>query len=258
MKMNIIKISITTLALISAVLTSHSAIAASDTPNAPKQKWSFSGLFGMYDRAAAQRGFQVYREVCSGCHGMKLLSYRHLTGIGFSDAEIKAVAATFEVQDGPDSEGEMFDRPGLPSDRFVSPYPNVQAAAASNGGKAPPDLSLMTKARIGGADYVYGLLTGYSDAPTGFEVPEGGNYNKYYPGHVISMAAPLYDEAVEYTDGTKPSLTQHAKDVTTFLTWAAEPEMEDRKRMGIKVLLFLLVLTGMLYAVKRKVWEDLH
>jgi cytochrome c1 len=256
--MNIIKTSIATLALFSAVITSHTTLASSDTPHAPQQEWSFTGLFGTYDRASAQRGFQVYKEVCSGCHGMNLLSYRHLTGIGFSEAEIKAIAATVEVQDGPDSEGEMFDRPGIPADRFISPFPNVQAAAASNGGKAPPDLSLMTKARIGGSDYVYGLLTGYSDVPNGIEMPEGGNYNKYYPGHVIAMAAPLYDEAVEYTDGTKPTLAQHAKDVTTFLTWAAEPEMEDRKRMGIKVLLFLLVLTGMLYAVKRKIWEDLH
>jgi ubiquinol-cytochrome c reductase cytochrome c1 subunit len=258
MKMNIIKTFIATLALFSAVFASHTTLASGETPRAPKQEWSFNGLFGTYDRASAQRGFQVYKEVCSGCHGMNLLSYRHLTGIGFSEAEIKAIAATVEVQDGPDSEGEMFDRPGTPADRFISPFPNVQAAAASNGGKAPPDLSLMTKARIGGSDYVYGLLTGYSDAPAGIEVPEGGNYNKYYPGHVIAMAAPLYDEAVEYNDGTNPTLAQHAKDVTTFLTWAAEPEMEDRKRMGIKVILFLLVLTGMLYAVKRKVWEDLH
>jgi cytochrome c1 len=240
------------------MLASHISLASGDTAHAPKMEWTFSGLFGTYDRASAQRGFQVYKEVCSGCHGMNLLSYRHLTGIGFSEAEIKAIAATVEVRDGPDGEGEMFDRSGTPADRFVSPFPNVQAAAASNGGKAPPDLSLMTKARIGGSDYVYGLLTGYSDAPTGIEVPEGGNYNKYYPGQVIAMAAPLYDEAVEYSDGTKPTLAQHARDVTTFLTWAAEPEMEDRKRMGIKVLLFLLILTGMLYAVKRKVWEDLH
>jgi ubiquinol-cytochrome c reductase cytochrome c1 subunit len=258
MNINIIKTSILTLALVSVMLASHISLASGDTAHAPKMEWTFSGLFGTYDRASAQRGFQVYKEVCSGCHGMNLLSYRHLTGIGFSEAEIKAIAATVEVRDGPDGEGEMFDRSGTPADRFVSPFPNVQAAAASNGGKAPPDLSLMTKARIGGSDYVYGLLTGYSDAPTGIEVPEGGNYNKYYPGQVIAMAAPLYDEAVEYSDGTKPTRAQHARDVTTFLTWAAEPEMEDRKRMGIKVLLFLLILTGMLYAVKRKVWEDLH
>ena len=249
---------IASLAIFIVVLATNTLLASGNTPHAPEQEWSFSGLFGSYDRASAQRGFQVYKEVCSGCHGMNLLSYRHLTGIGFSDTEIKAIAATVEVQDGPDSEGEMFDRAGIPADRFVSPYPNIQAAAASNGGKAPPDLSLMTKARIGGSDYVYGLLTGYSDAPAGIEVPEGGNYNKYYPGHIIAMAAPLDDEAVEYTDGTKSTLAQHAKDVTTFLTWAAEPEMEDRKRMGIKVILFLLILTGMLYAVKRKVWEDLH
>jgi ubiquinol-cytochrome c reductase cytochrome c1 subunit len=258
MKMNIIKTSVAVLALVGAVFTPQETLASGDTPHAPKQEWSFNGLFGTFDQAAAQRGFQVYQEVCASCHGMNLLSYRHLSGIGFNEAEIKAIAATVEVQDGPDSEGEMFDRPGIPADRFISPYPNPQAAASSNGGKAPPDLSLMTKARLGGSNYVYGLLTGYADAPIEFELPEDGNYNKYYPGHVIAMAAPLDDESVEYTDGTKPTLAQHAKDVTTFLAWAAEPEMEERKRMGIKVLLFLLVLTGMLYAAKRKVWEDLH
>ena len=258
MNINILKTSLMTLTLISLMFFPQISFASGNSIPAPKIEWSFSGLFGTYDRASAQRGFQVYKEVCSGCHGMNLLSYRHLTGIGFSESEIKAIAAAVEVQDGPDGEGEMFDRSGIPSDRFVSPFPNVQAAAASNGGKAPPDLSLMTKARIGGSNYVYGLLTGYSDPPAGIEVPEGGNYNKYYPGQIIAMAAPLYDEAVEYSDGTNPTLSQHAKDVTTFLTWAAEPEMEDRKRMVIKVLLFLLILTGMLYAVKRKVWEALH
>ncbi len=258
MKMNVIKTSFAALALVGAVFSTGSSFAAGDAPKPPKQEWSFNGLFGTFDRASAQRGFQVYKEVCASCHSMSLLSYRNLADLGFSEDEVKAIAASVEVQDGPDGEGEMFDRAGIPADSFVSPFPNDNAAAASNNGKVPPDLSLMTKARIGGADYVYGLLVGYEDAPADVEVPEGGNYNKYFPGHVIAMAAPLDDESVEYTDGTKPTLSQHAKDVTTFMAWAAEPEMETRKRMGIKVLLFLLVLTGLLYAVKRKVWEDLH
>lgn len=258
MKMNILKSSAAVLALVGSVWVSGSSFAAGDAPKPAKQNWSFSSLFGTFDPASAQRGFQVYTEVCAACHSMSLLSYRHLSQLGFSEEEVKAIAAAVEVTAGPNEDGDMFERPGIPADRFISPFPNPQAAAASNNGKVPPDLSLMTKARIGGADYVYGLLTGYEDAPSGFEMPEGGTYNKYFPGHVIAMAAPLDDEAVEYTDGTKPTLAQHAKDVTTFMAWAAEPEMEARKRMGIKVLLFLLILTGMLYAVKRKVWENLH
>jgi len=258
MKMNMIKTSFAALTLIGSVLVSGPTLAAGDVPHPPAQKWSFGGLFGTFDRASAQRGFQVYKEVCSGCHAMNLLSYRHLAALGFNEAEIKAIAATVEVQDGPNEDGDMFDRPGTPADRFVSPFANDKAAAAGNNGKVPPDLSLMVKARIGGADYVYALLNGYEDAPEGVEIPDGGNYNKYFPGHVIAMAAPLADESVEYTDGTKATLAQHAHDVTTFMAWAAEPEMEERKQMGIKVLLFLLVLTGMLYAVKRKVWEKIH
>jgi len=247
------------LAVLTMALTSSSAFSAGDTPKPPKHDWSFSNVFGTFDKAAAQRGFQVYKEVCSACHSMELLSYRHLSGIGFSEEEIKAIAATVDVTDGPNDEGEMFERPGTPADRFVSPFPNKKAAAASNNGKAPPDLSLMTKARFNGSDYVYALLTGYKDvAPAHIEVPEGGNYNAYFPGHIIAMAPPLSDDSVEYTDGTKATLAQHAEDVTTFLSWAAEPEMEARKSLGVKVLLFLLILTGMLYAVKREVWKDQH
>ena len=237
-----------------------SAVQASSTvAKPPKQDWSFAGLFGTYDRASAKRGFQVYTEVCSGCHSMDLLSYRHLAGINFSEEEIKAIALDVEITDGPNGDGDMFERPGLPSDKFLSPYENAKAAAASNNGKMPPDLSLMTKARIGGPDYLYALLTGYSDEPPkGIEIPEGGNYNKYYPGNIISMVRPLSEDAVEYPDGVKATEEQLAKDVTTFLAWAAEPEMEERKLLGVKVLIFLLILTGMLYAVKRKVWEDQH
>jgi len=259
MKMKFLKSSIAALAIATVALASGSAFAAGNTPKPPKQDWSFSGLFGTFDRGAAQRGFQVYQEVCSGCHAMNLMSYRHLAGIGFSEDEIKAIAGSVEVSDGPNDEGEMFERPGIPADRFLAPFPNDKAAAASNNGKTPPDLSLMTKARFNGSDYVYALLTGYKeDAPGDIEVPEGGSFNTYFPGHIIAMAPPLDDDAVEYTDGTKATLDQHAKDVTTFLSWAAEPEMEERKSLGIKVLLFLLVLTGMLYAVKRQVWSDQH
>jgi len=259
MKINILKTTIAALAIATVALTSASVQAAGGAPKPPKQNWSFSGLFGTFDRAAAQRGFQVYQEVCAGCHAMDLMSYRHLAGIGFSEDEIKAIAASVEVTDGPDDDGEMFERPGIPADRFLSPFPNDKAAAASNNGKVPPDLTLMTKARFNGPDYVYALLTGYKEeAPEDIEVPEGGSYNTYFPGHIIAMAPPLDDEAVEYTDGTKPTLAQHASDVTTFLAWAAEPELEERKNLGIKVMLFLLVLTGMLYAVKRQVWRDQH
>ena len=259
-----------------ATVSSSASYAAGDAPQPPRENWSFSGPFGTFDRASAQRGLQVYREVCAACHSLNLVNFRHLTGIGYKEDQIKAMAAEVEVTDGPNDEGEMFERSGIPADRFPSPYPNIKAAAAANNGKAPPDLSLIAKARnYGGdsalrfsikqpagfslgADYLYALLTGYEDAPPGFEVAEGGAYNKYYPGHVIAMSAPLADEAVEYQDGTKATVAQMAKDVTVFLSWAAEPELEARKSMGIKVLLFLIIMTGLLYAVKRKVWEDVH
>ena len=245
--------------LLITFLSNFSVWASSNVTRPAEQVWSFSGLFGTFDRAAAKRGFQVYTEVCSGCHSLNLLSYRHLAGIDFSKDEIKAIAAEVDVADGPNDEGDMFERSGLPSDRFVSPYPNDKAAAASNNGKMPPDLSLITKARKNGSDYLYALLTGYSEeTPDGIEVPEAGYYNKYYPGNIIAMAEPLDEDSVEYEDGTKATKEQLAHDVTTFLAWAAEPEMEARKRMGIKVLIFLLVLTGMLFVVKRKIWEDQH
>ena len=232
--------------------------AAGNAPKAPKQEWSFNGMFGTFDRAAAQRGFQVYQEVCAGCHSLKQIDFRHLMGIGYSEEQIKAFAAEVEVTDGPNDEGEMFDRPGIPADPLPKPFPNDQAAAASNNGKVPPDLSLMNKARLGGADYVHGILIGYAEAPSGVEVPEGGSYNTYFPGHIIAMAAPLMDEGVEYQDGTKATVAQQAKDVVTFLAWTAEPEMEARKSMGLKVLLFLIVFTGLLYRVKKVIWKDVH
>lgn len=235
------------------------AMAATEAPKLPAQSWSFDGFFGTYDRAAAQRGFQVYKEVCSACHSMNLLAYRHLRDIGFGEAEVKAIAASVEVTDKlPNDQGEMFQRPGLPSDRFKAPFANEQAAKAANNGAFPPDLSLMAKARPGGADYLHALLTGYSDPPADFKLTQGLNYNKYFPGHQIAMAPPLADDAVGYTDGTKATVDQMASDVSHFLMWAAEPKMEERKRIGFQAILFLIVATGVFYAVKRKVWADVH
>jgi len=245
---------------LAATVASLPAKAAGDVAHPPKLHWSFSGMFGTFDRAALQRGFQVYKEVCSACHSMHYLSYRNLTALGFSEDEVKAIAAGYEVQDKePNDQGEMFKRPGRPSDRFVSPFPNEQAARAANGGAYPPDLSLMIKAREGGADYVHALLAaGYQQAPAGVQVPEGKHFNVYFPGNMIAMAPPLNEGAVTFADGTKSSVHQMASDVATFLAWAAEPEMEVRKRTGIKVILFLIVLSGLLYAVKRKVWKGIH
>jgi ubiquinol-cytochrome c reductase cytochrome c1 subunit len=203
-----------------------------------KNNWSFKGIFGTFERASLQRGYQVYQEVCSGCHSTQHLSYRHLSEEGgpeFSLDETKAIAAQFEVTDGPNEDGEMFTRPGRLSDKFVSPFPNVKAAAAANGGAYPPDMSVLAKARKGGADYIYSLLLGYEEAPTGYELDDGVYYNKYMSGHKIMMAEPLSDGAVEYADGTEASKAQMAKDITTFLVWAADPHLEARHKMGFKV-----------------------
>ena len=222
------------------------------------QKWSFSGLFGTFDQAQLKRGFEVYNNVCSACHSLKLVAYRNLSAVGLSDDEIKAVAAAKEVPGEPDDEGNPTTRKALPSDRFVPPFANDNAARASNNGALPPDLSLITKARAGGADYVFGILTGYTDPPADFKMQEGLNYNLAFPGHQIAMPKPLNDDQVQYSDGTKATLDQEARDVVSFLTWAAEPELAERKRMGVKVMLFLILLTARLYAIKRKVWADVH
>lgn len=246
---------------VGAVMASIAAVpasAATETPAPPGQSWSFDGPFGTFDRGALQRGFQVYKEVCAACHSMRLLSYRNLREIGFSAAAVKAIAAEVEVTDGPNDDGEMFERPGVPSDRFKSPFPNDKAARVANNGSLPPDLSLIAKARKGGPDYLHAILSGYEDPPSGFQLADGMQYNKYFPGHQIAMAAPLSDDRVEYADGTKATVDQMARDVGEFLMWAAEPKLEDRKRLGLKVMLFLLVLTGLFYAAKRKVWADLH
>ncbi len=235
-----------------------SAALAVEVKHPPARDWSFSGVFGQFERAPMQRGLQVYREVCSACHGLRLIAFRNLAALGYDEDEIKAIAADYTVMDGPDEEGEMFERPGRPTDRFPSPFANDKAAAAANNGAVPPDLSLMAKARDDGPNYIHALLTGYVEPPTDFEVIEGASYNPYFPGNQIAMAAPLFEDAVEYADGTPATVEQMAADVTTFLMWAAEPSLEERKSMGIKVMLFLLVFTGVLYAVKRKVWADLH
>ncbi|GAA0608514.1 cytochrome c1 [Craurococcus roseus] len=235
------------------------ALAAGEALPPPDTNFSFDGLFGTFDRASAQRGFQVYKEVCSNCHSMRLLYYRNLRELGLSDAEVRAIAATVQVNDGPNDEGQMFERPGRPSDRFRSPFTNENAARAANNGAYPPDLSVITKAREHGADYIHALLTGYSDPPEDFHLMEGMNYNKYFAGRQIAMAPPIAGEGqVEYKDGTAATVEQMSKDVTTFLAWAAEPELEQRKQMGVRIILFLTILGGLVYAVKRKIWSDVH
>jgi len=244
--------------LLGTMVIVGAARASGDAIKPPSQHWSFQGMFGTFDRAALQRGFQVYNGICSGCHSLRLVAYRNLRDIGFTEDQVKKIAAEKEVQDGPNDEGEMFNRPARPSDRFVKPFPNENAARAANNGALPPDLSLIIKARKDGANYLHALMTGYKEPPSGTTVPEGMSYNEYFPGKQIAMPAPLSEGAVEYADKTKATVAQMASDVTTFLAWAAEPELEVRKRLGIKVLLFLVVLTGLLYAVKRKIWADVH
>ncbi len=225
----------------------------------PSHSWSFSGLFGTFDRAQLQRGFQVYREVCSSCHSIQYIAFRNLLELGYTPDEVKALAAEYTVMDGPNDDGEMFERPAIPADRYPLAFPNEQAARAANNGAYPPDLSLMTKARKGGPDYNYALLIGYpEEPPAGVELMDGMYYNAYFPGHQIAMPAPLYEDLIEYADGTPATVEQMAEDVTAFLMWTAEPNLEQRKSMGVTVVLFLLVLTGILYAVKKKIWSDIH
>ena len=246
------------LAAVAALLAlTTSPLLAAEEIELPKQNWSFEGPFGTYDKASAQRGFQIYKEVCSSCHSMKLAYYRNLAGIGLSDEQIKAVAASVEVPTIGD-DGQPAERKGEPSDHFKSPYPNEKAARAAQNGALPPDQSVLIKAREGGPDYIYALLTGYTEPPAGMKMGDGMNYNKVMPGHQIAMAAPLSDGRVEYADGTKPTIDQEARDVTTFLAYIANPEMEQRKRMGVRVVLFLGLMTCLTYAVKRQIWSDVE
>jgi ubiquinol-cytochrome c reductase cytochrome c1 subunit len=243
-------------ALLGALFAAAPALAQEEG-KLPHVSWSFSGPFGTFDRASAQRGFQIYKEVCSNCHSLKEGYYRNLEGIGLSEAQVKAIAASVQIPTIGD-DGQPKERPGLPSDHFKSPFPNEQAARAALNGALPPDLSVIVKARQGGPDYVYGILTGYGEPPPGMKLGEGMNYNKVFPGHQIAMPQPLQPDQVTYADGTKATLDQEARDVVTFLTYMANPEMEQRKRIGVKVMLFLAMLTGVTYAVKRKVWSDVH
>lgn len=239
-------------ALVGGLALPASPASAQEPGGLVHQNWSFGGLFGTYDRAAAQRGFQVYKDVCSACHSLKHGHFRDLAGIGLTPNEIKAIAATATVPDIGD-DGQPDTRPGLPSDQFVSPYPNAKAAAAALGAD-PPDLSLVEKSFEGGADFVYAILTGYTEPPASFKLTEGTYYNRAFPGHQIKMPKPLSDDQVTYADGTPANVAQMSHDVVTFLAFMSNPELEERKRMGIKVVLFLVLLTGVVYAVKRRVW----
>ena len=237
------------------------AEAAGDAKHPAAIDWSFNGLFGTYDRNALRRGYQVYVEVCAACHSMNQIAFRNLSQPGgpeFSEAEVKALAKQYIVEDGPDDYGDMFERDALPKDKFPSPYPNENAARAANGGAYPPDLSLITKARGGGPDYIHALLSGYEDAPEGVEMRAGLYYNPYMPGGKIAMPIPLMDELVEYSDGTEATVEQMSLDVTHFLNWAAEPELEQRKRTGFMVLIYLTIFAGLMYFSMRKIWADQH
>jgi cytochrome c1 len=278
--MNVIRSIVLAAALAASLAAVGTRTASAQEAEAPpRQHWSFHGPFGTYDPAQLQRGFKIYREVCSTCHSLKLLAFRNLAdpgGPGFSEAQAAAIAAGFQVTDGPNDKGEMFQRPGKLADYFPPPFPNDQAARAALGGGLPPDMSVLAKARSteagfpqfiidaftqyqeGGPDYIHAILNGYEDPPPGVAVAPGTQYNKYFPGHAIKMPKPLSDGQVEYTDGTPATLDQYAKDISAFLMWAAEPKLDERKRLGFQVFIFLIVLTGLLYFTKRRVWHDIH
>lgn len=249
-------------ALLLSVLASAACVSvafAEGDQKAPRKiEWAFDGIFGRVDHQSAQRGFQVYKEVCSACHGLSRIAFRNLKDIGFSEAEVAALAASYQVGDGPNDMGEMFQRPGKASDYFVPPHPNEQAARAAHNGAYPPDLSLITKARKDGPNYVYSLLTGFSAAPKDVEIPDGQYYNPYFPGEKLAMPAPLSEGQVTYADGTPATVDQMSRDVVNFLQWAAEPEMEARKEMGLKVMIYLAIFTGFMYIAKRNIWRKLH
>ncbi|NRG17623.1 cytochrome c1 [Rhizobiales bacterium] len=268
-----------TLAAVAGLVLAGPALAAEgEAPHIEKQQWSFAGPFGTYDPAQLQRGFKIYREVCSGCHSMRLVAFRNLAqpgGPGFTEDEAKAIAAEYTVVDGPNDDGEMYERPGILADHFPSPFPNEQAARAANGGAYPPDFSLLAKARAAhrgfpnfvidaftqyqeqGPDYIYSLLTGYEEeAPEGVEVPPGQYYNhSFLAGKTLAMAPPLFEELVEYTDGTPMTVDQYARDVAAFMMWAAEPHLEERKKIGFRVMAFLIIFGSLLYFTKQKIWR---
>jgi ubiquinol-cytochrome c reductase cytochrome c1 subunit len=258
-----------TLGLVLATTGAHAA----DTSPLPPQKpgWSFDGPFGMYDRAALQRGFQVYKEVCSACHSLNRVAFAAMSSDNnssgfFTGPQVKALAAAYKVPAGPNDKGETVDangtalmRPGIPADHFPPPFPNEQAARTANSGALPPDLSVIVKARAGGADYVYSVVTGFHQKPPGgFKVLPNKYYNPYFNGWNISMPPPLSPNQVTYSDGTKATVEQMAHDVVTFLSWAAEPTLEDRHRIGFGVTLFLLAFAGLLFLSYRRIWADVH
>jgi cytochrome c1 len=258
------KLNIATLAaagLFAAVATAALPAAQASEGNTVlvEQDWTWQGIFGHYDKAQLQRGWQVYRDVCSSCHSMNLVRYRNLTDIGLSADQVKEIAAGYEVEDGPNDEGEMFMRPALPADAIKAPFPNDQAARFANGGALPPDLSLMAKARKHGPDYLWTLLTHYEEPPEDVDLMPGMSYNPAFPGHQIAMPQMIFDDSVYFDDeNADTSKEAIAADVTAFLMWTAEPKLEDRKNLGIKVMLFLLVMTGLFYALKKRVWKDVE
>jgi ubiquinol-cytochrome c reductase cytochrome c1 subunit len=235
------------------------ARAQEEPKEPPHQQWSFEGVFGTYDRAELQRGFQVYKEVCSVCHPVKHLYYRDLEELGYSEDQVKGIAAQMQVTDGPNDQGDMYQRPARPSDPIPGPFANDQAARAANNGALPPDLSLITKAREGGPDYVYAILTGFKDPPSGFKMNPNMYYNEYFAGHQIAMPPPLTQpDQIKYADGTAATVPQMSHDVVSFLAWGAEPNLDERHRIGFKVILFLIAATGVFYAAKRKIWSRIH
>lgn len=261
-----------------AIAAAPRAYAAEGTPVPPRQKWSFSGPFGTYDRGQLQRGFKIYREVCQSCHSLNLISFRNLVEPGgpeFSPAQAAAVAAEYKIKDIND-QGEVTERSGRLADRFPAPFPNEQAARAANNGVVPPDFSVIAKARTyergfpwfvfdiftqfqeQGPDYIAALLQGYGEKPADMTMAEGMQYNMYFPGHAIGMPPPLQDGQVTYDDGAPQTLEQYGKDIAAFLMWAAEPHLEARKRLGFQVMIFLIVFAGLLYFTKKKVWADAH
>jgi ubiquinol-cytochrome c reductase cytochrome c1 subunit len=262
------------------VATAGTAFAAGGEKHIEKQTWSFAGPFGQFDEAQIQRGFQIYKEVCSSCHSLNQVAFRNLGeygALGYSEEQIKTLAAEYTVMDGPNDDGEMFERAAKPSDRFPSPFANEQEARASNGGAYPPDFSLIAKGRAvergfpwfvidaftqyqeQGVDYLYALLTSYHEAPEGVHVPEGQYYNpNFIAGTSLAMAPPLSDELVEYADGTPMTVDQYARDISAFLMWAAEPKLEERKQMGFKVMVFLLIFASLLFFTKKKIWRNVE
>lgn len=255
---------------------SNISFSAGYGPVPERQEWSWTGLLGRFDKDSVKRGYKIYREVCSSCHSMNRMYFRNISSIGFTNEEVDKIAKSYDVVDGPNDEGYRYYREGKVSDKFVNPYENENLARAANGGAYPPDLSLIVKSRAvgkyniavnlydwmlgygtsSGADYVYSLLTGFQDKPDHFDLPEGKYYNKFFPGNAISMAPPLNNEIVEYEDGTPASISQHARDITTFLAWASEPELDTRKNMGVFVVLYLIFFSILLFFYKKKIWKD--